>query len=381
MEQRSGADAQFVHRASEAAIRIGLIALLVAWCFEIVRPFLIPAVWGIIIAVAVYPGYRRLNTLLGDRHVLSAVVITVVMLVVLIGPTVVLAQTLVEGAQYVAGRLVDKTLAIPAPPPDIAQWPLIGEPLDKFWRLASQNLGMALNQIRPQIAEGGKLLLSLSADAGVGILQFIFAIIISGVLLANARYGDMVAHRVARRLAGDRGAEYADLGQATVRSVARGILGVALIQSLMAGVGFLAVGLPGAGLLAVLCLLLAVVQIGPGLVLIPAVIYVFTIEDTTIAVIFAVWSLVVLLIDNVLKPILLGRGTKVPMLVILVGAIGGFLANGIIGLFTGSVILALSYTLLTAWLREPPPGAVTVPSPALGSVQPPAAVAPPKREP
>ena len=159
---------------------------------------------------------------------------------------------------------------------------------------------------------------------------------------------------IARRLAGDRGAEYAALGQATVPSVARGILGVALIQSLLAGLGFLAVGLPAAGLLAILCLLLAVVQIGPALVLIPAVIYVFTTAETLTAIVFLVWCVFVGLLDNVLKPILLGRGVKVPILVIFVGAIGGFLASGIIGLFTGSVVLALSYTLFKAWLNDTP---------------------------
>ena len=155
---------------------------------------------------------------------------------------------------------------------------------------------------------------------------------------------------IATRLAGERGADYAELVQATVRSVTRGILGVALIQSLLAGLGFLAVGIPGAGLLALVCLLLGVVQIGPAVVLIGTVIYVFSTADTVTAVIFLIWSIFVGLIDNVLKPVLLGRGVKVPMVVIFVGAIGGFLASGIIGLFVGAVVLALSFTLFKAQL-------------------------------
>ena len=207
---------------------------------------------------------------------------------------------------------------------------------------------------RPQVAAFGRWLLATVGELGLGTLQFVMAIIIAGVLLANAQGSGHAARAIATRLAGERGADYAELGQATVRSVARGILGVALIQSLLAGLGFLAVGVPGAGLLALVCLLLAVVQIGPIVVLIGTVIYVFSTADTFTAVIFLIWSIFVALIDNVLKPILLGRGVKVPMVVIFVGAIGGLLASGIIGLFVGSVVLALSFTLFKAWLREPP---------------------------
>ena len=136
------------------------------------------------------------------------------------------------------------------------------------------------------------------------------AIIIAAVLLANARGGGRAAYAIATRFAGERGRDYAELGQATVRSVARGILGVALIQSLLAGLGFLAVGIPGAGLLALLCLLLAVVQIGPALVLIGTVIYVFSTADTLTAVVFLIWSIFVGVRDNILKPMLVGRGVK-----------------------------------------------------------------------
>ena len=240
----------------------------------------------------------------------------------------------------------------PPPPESIGSWPIVGEPLERFWRLASVNLAAALGEFKPQIAVVGQWLLSTVGELGLGILQFVVAIIIAGVLLANAQGGGQAARAIATRLAGERGADYAELVQATVRSVTRGILGVALIQSLLAGLGFLAVGVPGAGLLALVCLLLAVVQIGPAVVLIGTVIYVFSTADTFTAVIFLFWSIFVGLIDNVLKPVLLGRGVKVPMVVIFVGAIGGFLASGIIGLFVGAVVLALSFTLFKAWLQN-----------------------------
>ena len=345
-------DRVFVRRAVQAAIRIGLLVLLVAWCFQIVRPFLVPVVWGIIIAIAVYPGYRRLEALLGDRRAIAATVFTLLMLIVLIGPTVMLAGTLAESAHGLAADMADGTLSIPAPPESVGGWPIIGEPLERFWRLTSENLGAALAEIRPQITAFGRWLLPTIAGLGLGILQSVLGIVISGVLLANAQGGRQAADAIATRLIGERGADYADLGRATVRSVATGILGVAIIQSLLAGLGFLTVGIPGAGLLALVCLLLAVVQIGPALVLIGTVIYVFSTADTFTAVVFLIWSLFVGLIDNILKPMLLGRGVKVPMIVIFVGAIGGFLAEGIIGLFVGSVVLALSFTLFKAWLVE-----------------------------
>ena len=346
-------DRIFVRRAVEAAIRIGLVALLVAWCFQIVRPFIVPIVWGIIIAVAVHPLYRRLEAAVGNRRTIAATLFTLLMLVLLIGPTVMLAGTLAESAQRLAADLTDGTLLIPAPPESVGSWPIVGERLERFWRLASVNLAGALGEIHPQVAAFGRWLLATVGDLGLGTLQFVIAIIIAGVLLAHAQSGGDSARAIATRLAGERGAAYADLGQATVRSVARGILGVALIQSLLAGLGFLAVGVPGAGLLALVCLLLAVVQIGPILVLIGTVIYVFSTADPFTAVIFLIWSIFVALIDNVLKPILLGRGVKVPMVIIFVGAIGGLLASGIIGLFVGSVVLALSFTLFKAWLNEP----------------------------
>ncbi len=275
------------------------------------------------------------------------------MLAVLIVPSVMLAGTAVDSAKTLANDLSDGTIEIPAPPDDVAGWPVIGAPLDRFWRLASENLEEALDEIKPQIAAFGRWLLSAAAGLGLGVLQFVAAIIIGGIFLAHAQGGGRTASAIATRLAGERGREYAELGQATIRSVARGILGVALIQSLLAGLGFLAVGIPGAGLLALICLLLAVVQIGPALVLIGTVIYVFSTADTFTAVVFLIWSLFVGVLDNILKPILLGRGVRVPMVIIFVGAIGGFLAHGIIGLFVGSILLALGFTLFKAWLAEP----------------------------
>jgi predicted PurR-regulated permease PerM len=176
--------------------------------------------------------------------------------------------------------------------------------------------------------------------------------VIAAVFLARVHFSHELVMAIAMRLAGERGIEYAELAGDTIRSVARGILGVALIQSLLAGLGFLAVGLPAAGFLALLCLLLAVVQVGPAPIVVPVIIYVFATADTLTAILFLIWSAIVLISDNILRPILLGRGVRVPMIIIFIGAIGGLLTSGIVGLFVGAVVLALGYTLFLAWLQN-----------------------------
>lgn len=349
---------EYLSRIVEAAIRLGLLAALVAWCLLIVSPFLIPIVWGVIIAVATYNGYRRIEAAAGGRRLVAGSIYVLAGLVLLIVPAVMLGSTLVSGAQGLADGLQEGALRIPPPPEAVATWPLIGEPLAAFWQGASSNLEATLQSIAPQLKALGGWLLSTAAGAGLGILQFVLAIVIAGVLLAHAQAGGRAARAVAERLAGDQGLGFADVAEATVRSVARGILGVALIQSVLAGIGFLVMGIPGAGLWALVALLLSVVQIGIFPVVLPVLVYAFYTADTLPFVIFLVWNLAVGTLDNVLKPILLGRGVKVPMVVIFVGAIGGFITSGIIGLFIGAVILALGYKLFLAWLYGEPKAAL-----------------------
>jgi predicted PurR-regulated permease PerM len=345
-------DERFLRRAMEATVRIGVLVLLVAWCFRIIQPFFIAIVWGMIIAVASVPGYRWLETRLGGRANLAAILATLLLLTILVVPTVMLSDTLVESVTALSQQLTAGTLSIPPPPEVVAGWPVIGKSLAAFWQLASTNLQAALEQIAPHLRAAGTWLLSAAAGVGFGILQFVAAIIIAGLFLAHSASGERYALAIATRLAGKRGQEFANLAEETVRSVARGILGVAFIQAVAAGLGFLMVGLPGAGFWALLCLLFSTIQLGVGLVTIPAAIYVMYTADPLPAVIFLIWSILVTLLDNLLKPVLLGRGVNIPMVVIFVGAIGGFITSGIIGLFTGAVVLVLGFKLFVAWLHE-----------------------------
>ena len=348
-------DSVFMKRTVEAAIRIGVIAGLIVWCYMIARPFLAPIIWGAIIAVAVFHGYDRLQTGLGGRPITAAVLITLLMLVLLVVPSVLLGDSLVSGAQKVMDFFQKGELHIPPPPDSVAGWPLIGEPIAKTWTLASEDLEKALRQASPLLKGFGSWLLSAAAGAGLALLQFVLAILISGGFLAKSEAAGRMTQTVARRLAGERGLELARVAEQTVRSVASGILGVALIQALLAGLGFLVAGVPAAGLLTLICLLFGVIQLGVVIVLIPVVIYLFSTADTVTAVGFLIWAILVAPVDNILKPILLGRGVDVPMLIIFVGAIGGFLHEGIIGLFIGAVVLALGYKLFLAWVTEDSP--------------------------
>jgi predicted PurR-regulated permease PerM len=353
--ESSVSDGVFMKRTVEAAIRIGVIAGLIAWCFMIARPFLVPIIWGAIIAVAVFHGYDRLQTVLGGRRITAAVLVTLLMLVLLVVPSVLLGESLVSGAHKVMDFFQSGELKIPPPPNSIAGWPLIGEPIARTWTLASEDLEKALLQASPLLKGFGSWLLGAAAGAGLALLQFVLAILISGAFLAKSEAAGRMTQTVARRLAGERGFELARVAEQTVRSVASGILGVALIQALLAGLGFLVAGVPAAGLLTLVCLLFGVIQLGVVIVLIPVVIYLFSTADTVTAVGFLIWAILVAPVDNILKPILLGRGVDVPMLIIFVGAIGGFLHEGIIGLFIGAVVLALGYKLFLAWVTEDSP--------------------------
>jgi predicted PurR-regulated permease PerM len=238
------------------------------------------------------------------------------------------------------------------PPRHISTLPLVGEKLYTAWSLASTNLSAALSKYKEQLTEVAKWVLGAAAGAGAVLLQFIVSIIIAGALLVYAKSGTDAVVRVTARLVGEEGGEkLAAMAGATIRSVAQGVLGVALIQAALAGIGLIVIGVPYAGIWTLLVLFLAIIQLPTILILGPIIVYVFTITTTVPAVLFMIWSLLVGVSDSFLKPLLLGRGLDVPMLVILLGAIGGMVLSGFIGLFVGAVVLAVGYKLFMLWLN------------------------------
>ena len=340
----------FVASAMEAAIKIGVLMLIVIWCFQIVRPFITLVVWGIIIAVALYPINCALSARLGGKDKLAAVLLTVLILALIIVPTIILSSSMIEGAQQVSSGLKDGTLRIPPPSEKVASWPVVGESVHNYWQLASENLKAAVEKVGPQLKGAVNWLLGAAAGTGAGILQFIISVIIAAVLMINAKSGYNFTRSFTMRLAGQHGADFAVIAAATVRSVVQGVLGVAIIQAVLSGMGLLVMDVPLAGLWAFLVLFVAIIQLPPIIVLLPIILYVFSVGETTPAVLFTIWCVLISMSDAILKPLFLGRGVDIPMLVILIGAIGGMVLSGIVGLFVGAVVLAIGYKLFLVWL-------------------------------
>ena len=347
-------NADFDRRVMQAAVRLSLLALLVFWCLRILGPFINPILGGVVIAIAVQTPFAKLTRALGGRPKLAAALLVAIALVVLIVPTVTLGASLVDSTAGISDDFRHDEIKIPPPPENIADWPLIGDQVHALWLGASQNLETAVVKLAPYLKDVGVWLVSTVGDLGLGVLLFVVAIFIAGALLPNGERAAELARRVAFMIAGKRGHKMVDLAVSSVRSVTRGVLGVAVIQSLAAGLGMLVVGVPAAGLWTLIILILAVMQLPSTIILIPIIFYVFSTSSTFIAIIFAVWSMLVGLSDNVLKPLLMGHGSAVPMLVLFMGSLGGFIAGGILGLFVGAVILSLGYTVFMAWVDEAP---------------------------
>lgn len=351
----------------ETALRLGLLALLLVWTFRIVAPLIDPFVWAAVLAVAFRPLHARLTRALGDRTRLAAGLVAVGLLAVLVIPILVFSLSVADGVRAVSQAIESGSLRIPSPDSAIARWPIIGDLAHRFLSEFAINTSTLVERLGPQLKTFGLGAFGVVSSGGVALLEFVVAAIITAVLLVQSEALQRPLRVVALRVGGERGEELLALSTETIRSVFKGVLGVAAIQSLLAALGMFALGVPAAGLWALLVLILAIVQLPPMIVLGPMIVWAFVSVGTLPAVLFLAWSIVVSLSDNVLKMLLLGRGTRVPMLVILVGAIGGLLAAGIIGLFLGPVIIALAYELLTAWLVHQPDAADVESPPVLAS--------------
>ncbi len=343
----------FTRNTIEAAVRLGLLLLLAAWCFMIVSPFIIPVIWGVIIAVAIYPLFLKLKSLLGDNNKLAATVYTLITLALLITPTVMISNSIIDTSKILTERYEAGTLDIPPPNDSVKDWPLIGESTHALWLQASTDIEDTLKKYSAETKKIGKAIAAGAAGAAGTILQFILSIIISGVLVANAKSALEVTVKIFTRLTSiESGKIYTDLTRDTIRSVAQGVLGVAAIQAVFAALGMMVMDVPAWGLWTLMVLVVAIAQIPPILILGFVCAYVFSVAETTPAVIFLIYCIIVSSSDAFLKPLFLGRGMATPMLVILLGAIGGMMLSGIIGLFVGAIILALGYELFMAWLNQ-----------------------------
>jgi predicted PurR-regulated permease PerM len=339
----------------ELGIRVGTLGLLLYLALTLVWPFLTVVIWSVVIAVALLPGYERLAHWLGGRRRLAAALITLLSLLVIIGPVFWLALGLIDSLRAVSERLDLSAFTLPPPPASIKDWPLIGNFLYDFWDLASTNLHEAFDKIAPQLKPLGSSLLGAAAEAGTGMIKFFAAIIVAGFLFAPAPKLIEAANRFARRLAPERGEEFVGLAGATIRAVSRGVIGISMLQALLAGLGLMVAGVPYLSLITSAVLILGIIQIGPSVVLVPLMIWSWFGMDTVAALLFTIYMAPVNFIDNALKPMVMGRGLDTPMLVILLGVIGGTLAYGITGLFLGPIVLAVIWELLATWVSEQEP--------------------------
>jgi predicted PurR-regulated permease PerM len=333
-------------------IRLLVVGFLLGWCILLIRPFLLITIWSIILAIAAYPVFLWLKNRIGGRSNLAAALMAIGGIAIIIGPVSLIGSITLHNAQTLMESLEAGTFVVPPPPQDLASWPLVGETLNGIWQRASVNLDSVISQFKPQIKDFAKVFLVQVTNVSVTLLKFIISIIVAAVLIIYAKVLNQGLKNFLTRLSPERGEEFIQLMANTIRSVTRGIIGVAIIQTLMIGIGLVVAGIPAAGILTLACLFLTIIQIGPGLIVLGTIIFAWSNMSFLTALLFTLWMVPATLVDNVLKPILMGQGLPVPIVVILLGVIGGTLAHGIVGLFVGPVILILGYELTRAWMNE-----------------------------
>jgi predicted PurR-regulated permease PerM len=337
-------------------LQIGALLILLMMCFTIVRPFISIMVWALILAVAIYPLHVSMTARLGGREKASATLFVLIGLAIILVPTWMLGESSLSSLQSLAHHLREGTFSVPAPNPGVADWPVIGTKTYEIWSNAASNIDAFLDEYQTQLVGLAQKIFGFASGALIGVLQFVLSTIIAGALLLQSKGGYKSTREIMASLVGtERGAKFTDTSILTIRSVVKGVLGVAVAQALLSAIGLVLIGVPAAGLWAGAVLVLAIVQLPPILILGPIAFWVFSVAEPVPATIFLVYSIIVSVSDAFLKPMLLGRGLETPMLVILIGAIGGAIAMGIVGLFIGAVILALGYELLVTWMAPDAP--------------------------
>lgn len=347
-------DRAFQQSALDVLIRAGMVAGLVVGCYTVFSPFLYLMIWSLILAINLYPLQLMLMGRLGIRDGRAATLIVLAAFALLAIPLYVLGVSMAESADSALTWVRSGTFHISPPPDSVATWPIIGPKLYDFWQQAASDLSSLAQKFAPQLKDVSLVLLAKLGGFGLGLLMFLLALVIGGVIMAFGASGERSSVEIADRVFGaDQGNQVARLCTGTVRAVALGVIGIAFIQMLLIGTGFVLMGVPGAGLLAIVVLVLAIAQLPASLVTIPVIIYMFAVEGANVGtIVFAIYIFVAGLVDNVLKPLLLGRGVDVPMPVILIGSLGGMATMGIIGLFIGPVILGVGYQLFWRWVRR-----------------------------
>ena len=344
-----------IHNRSRMEQNLGwfILIVLAAGCLFVMRPFVSALLWAAILTFSCWPLYRRLLALVGNRRTLAATLISLAMIFIILIPFIVVGSTL---ADHVSALTTAVRKSIDAGPPAPPQWlqkvPLVGPRAVEQWQNLAADTSQFLPVARRFIETAGGWLLGLGVLLGSGLVQLTLSIFIAFFLF---RDGVKVAEQLSNavvRIGGDRGAHLLGLAGNTVRGVVYGIIGTALVQAVIAGVGFMIAGVPGAGVLMLLTFFLSVVPMGPPLVWIPAAVWLFHQGSTGWGIFMIVWGIGVSSIDNFVKPWLISRGSAMPFLLILFGVLGGAMAFGFIGVFLGPTLLAVGYRIVQEWFSR-----------------------------
>lgn len=351
-------------------VRFGMVGVLGMLCYKVFSPFLTLMVWALILAVAMYPLQQWLARRFGGRQGLSSSILVLVVVLVIVTPTALLLNSLGDSVRNFVQDVHNNTLEIPAPKESVKAWPLVGPRVYELWSQSHADLPGLVHSLQPKIGDLTKNALAMVASIGVGLLLFLASLVIAGIIMAYGESGARSSRAIFDRLGGpERGAKMTLLTTATLRTVAQGVLGVAFIQAIAIGLILLVARVPLAGLLSVIALVFALAQVPTLLVTLPAIAYLWMggHHGTAAAILYSILLLVAGVIDNVLKPLLLGRGVDAPMPVVLLGALGGMASDGILGMFVGAAVLVLGYQIFMDWVAtqpaaEPPVTAAAAPA-------------------
>lgn len=340
-------------RLLDLFIRGGLLLALVLVCWQVFAPFATLSLWAVILAVTLAGTHHTLARRLGLGDGSAASLLVVLGLALVVAPTGFIAQALADSVHQLVSMLREDGFSLPPPPPGIADWPVVGHRLETVWTRAHADLPGLMAGLKPKLMEYARPVLGFAAGIGLGILQFMAAFVLAGVLLAWRKAGTRAGQALLVRVAGpEPGRELLQVVTQTLQAVAQGVIGVAMIQAILVGLCLIAAGIPWAGVLAGVVLVLGIAQLPALLVTLPAIAYLWMGDQHSplMAGVFTGLLLVGGMADNILKPFLLGRGSDVPMPVVLIGALGGAASGGILGIFVGAAVLALGWRLLTRWV-------------------------------
>ncbi|HEU5482650.1 MAG TPA: AI-2E family transporter [Sphingomicrobium sp.] len=335
-----------------------MLALLIALCVQLLIPFVGLLVWTVILAVCFYPLHARFMRKRGMSPRRSAIVIGTLLVALILIPTAIAAISAASSIPELVHSLSSGERTVPPPPEQLRDIPIVGEKTFAAWAQASSDMPGFVKKFGPQLADFTRWLLGAAGGMLASVLALLLAVIFAAITLAYSDSAREFVLSIFARITGsrDRGLHYMSVVGATVRSVANGVIGVAFVQALLCGILFFLVGIPGAGILSLLAMMLGVVQVPVIIVTLPAIIYAFAVKSTTVAILFTVGFILAGLSDAALKPLMIGHGLEVPMPIILLGVIGGVIAFGLVGLFIGAVLLAVGYVLFREWLDEPVSG-------------------------